>query len=124
MSHHHPHHHEAVAPSAGRGILIGVVVVVLLLAAVFAALWINRAPNATEAEDAARSAERAKNLSELQAADNAALTTYGWNDQAKGVVRIPVTKAMQLVLPSLNAKGTAATGASKPASPSPTPQQP
>lgn len=115
----------------GRAILIGFVVLVLLLAAVFAALWINRAPNATEAEDAARSAERTKNLSELQAADNAALTTYGWNDQAKGVVRIPVTKAMQLVLPALNAKGAGATGtggaAAKPDSsstPLPSPQQP
>lgn len=115
----------------GRAILIGVVVLVLLLAAVFAALWINGAPNATEAEDAARSAERTKNLSELQAADNAALTTYGWNDQAKGVVRIPVTKAMELVLPSLNAKeagaiGTGGAVAPKPASalPTPSPKKP
>lgn len=124
MTQQHPHHTEKAAPSVGRAILIGVVVLVLLLAALFAALWISRAPNATEAEDAARSAERAKNLSELQAADNAALTTYGWNDQAKGVVRIPVTKAMESVLPSLNAKGTVGMGASKPVSPSPTPQQP
>lgn len=124
MTHHHPHHHETAAPSAGRAILLGVAVLVLLLAAVFAALWINRAPNATDAEDAARSAERVKNLSELQAADNAALTTYGWNDRAKGVVRIPVTKAMELVLPSLNAKGNGGAASAKPASATSSPQQP
>ena len=98
------HHHEtSQAPSGkGPGILLGIAVVVLLLAAVIAGLWINRSTNATEAEDATRSVERAKNLSELQAADIATLTTYGWNDRSKGVVRVPITRAMELVLPTLN----------------------
>lgn len=98
------HHHEtSQAPAAkGPGILLGIAVVLLLLAAVIAGLWINRSTTATDAEDAARSAERAKNLAELQAADTATLTTYGWNDRAKGVVRVPITRAMELVLPTLN----------------------
>lgn len=102
MSHHNEQSHESgAAASRGPGILFGITVLVFLLIAVLGGLWINRAGSATEIEDAARSAERAKNLAELQAADTAALTTYGWNDKAKGVVRIPITRAMELVLPSL-----------------------
>jgi flagellar basal body-associated protein FliL len=97
------HHHETSQTPApkGPGIFLGIAVVVLLLAAVAAGLWINRTSSATEAEDAARSVERTKNLAELQAADTATLTTYGWNDRAKGVVRVPITRAMELVLPTL-----------------------
>lgn len=100
-----PHHHHAPGsgPVAPRTkILIGLTVLVLLLAAVFAGLWINNTPTATDAEDALRSVERLKNLAELQAADQATLTTYGWNDRAKGIVRIPIDRAMELVLPALN----------------------
>ena len=104
MSHHHSHHDKPAASSAGRSILLGAAVLILLLAAVFGALWIGNSHDATQAEDAARSAERLKNLSELQAADQAQLSTYGWNDRAKGIVRIPISRAMELVLPSLNAK--------------------
>ena len=105
MTPHHPHSVETHS-SAGKGtrIVILLAVLILLLAAVFAALWVNAAPTATDAEDAARSAERLKNLADLQAADQATLTIYGWNDRAKGVVRIPVDRAMELVLPVLNAR--------------------
>jgi hypothetical protein len=102
MTHHHETSHESgAAVSRGPGILFGVAVLVLLLIAVLGSLWINRAVSATDVEDAARSAERTKNLAELQAADTAALTTYGWNDKAKGIVHVPITRAMELVLPSL-----------------------
>jgi hypothetical protein len=101
MTHHHETSHESgAAASRGPGILFGVAVLVLLLIAVLGALWINRAGSATDAEDAARSAERTKNLAELQAAD-ASLYTYGWNDKAKGIVHIPIGRAMELVLPDL-----------------------
>lgn len=89
--------------SLGRRIVLGAMILVLLLLAVLGGLWINNTSTATETEDAERSAVRAKNLEELQAADQAALTTYGWNDQAKGVVHIPITKAMELALPAINA---------------------
>ena len=101
MTHHHETSHESAAASRGPGILLGVAVLILLLIAAAGALWINRSGSATELEDAARAAERTKNLAELQAADKAALSTYGWNDKAKGVVRIPITRAMELVLPTL-----------------------
>jgi hypothetical protein len=78
-------------------------VLILLLAAVIGGLWLNRSDSATETEDANRAAVRTKNLADLQAADANALTTDGWNDQTKGIIHIPITKAMELVLPSLQA---------------------
>lgn len=46
--------------------------------------------------NAKRAEERAKALQELNAANKEALETYGWVDQAKGVVRLPVARALEL----------------------------
>lgn len=48
--------------------------------------------------DAARIAERTKALAELREAEAVALSTPAWIDQAKGLVRLPITNAMDLVL--------------------------
>lgn len=48
--------------------------------------------------DQARIAERSKALVELRAAEAEALNTPAWIDQTKGLVRLPVTNAMDLVL--------------------------
>jgi hypothetical protein len=48
--------------------------------------------------DQARIELRRKNLAELRAENHAALTTYGWVDPVKGLVRLPVTRAMELTL--------------------------
>lgn len=37
-------------------------------------------------------------LKAVRAAEDHALTTYGWVDQSKGVVRLPIDKAMDLVV--------------------------
>src|SRR6476469_4881331 len=37
-------------------------------------------------------------LADMRAAEQKALTTYGWADQQKGIVRIPIDQAMQLTL--------------------------
>src|SRR5437660_354062 len=44
-----------------------------------------------------RKALRAKNLAELRAADNEALTTPAWIDQPKGLVRLRIQDTMALV---------------------------
>ena len=46
----------------------------------------------------ARAAERAKALADTRAADQAALTTYGWQDKDRKIVRIPVDRAVELTL--------------------------
>jgi flagellar basal body-associated protein FliL len=99
MSNNHTSNTEK--PRLSTGILLWIGVLILLLAAVLGGLWLNRSNTATETEDADRAAVRTKNLAELQAADSNALTTYGWNDQAKGIVHIPISKAEELVLPTL-----------------------
>jgi len=46
----------------------------------------------------ARVEERKKNLAELRSANVEILNNYGWQDQAKGIVRLPITNAMELIL--------------------------
>lgn len=55
---------------------------------------------ATRPEDiaAARALERARFLQEIRQAEALATTTYAWQDQAKGFVRVPVSRARELVL--------------------------
>jgi hypothetical protein len=45
-----------------------------------------------------RVALRKKALADLRAAEATELENYGWVDQAKGVVRLPIAAAMQLAL--------------------------
>lgn len=54
----------------------------------------------TRPEDiaAARAVQRAAFLQEIRQAEAQATTAYAWQDQAKGFVRVPVTRAMELVL--------------------------
>ena len=87
-------------------ILAGITVMFLLLAGVAGALWLNNSGSATEREDAERAVTRLKNLAELQATDTQILTSYGWNDKAQGVAHIPISTAMKLVLPELNARSS------------------
>lgn len=42
--------------------------------------------------------ERVARLQELRAASANAATTYGWIDQGNGVVRLPIDRAMELVV--------------------------
>ena len=48
--------------------------------------------------DQARAEQRRKALAELRAENQAALTTYGWIDPAKGIVRLPVQRAVEMSL--------------------------
>jgi len=45
-----------------------------------------------------RVAQRKKALAELRAAEASDLESYGWVDQGKGVVRLPINEAMKLAL--------------------------
>jgi hypothetical protein len=109
MTHHHHDHDAAVRTYRGPGILTILSVLVLLLAAVAGALWVSHSGSATDREDQERAAVRTKNLADLRAADQTALTTYGWSDKAKGIIHIPVTRAIELVMPELNARSTKGT---------------
>lgn len=86
---------ESENKCCGRSFSVTTAVVIVCL--IFAALvWKMRqyttpAPLGTE-----RAAERAKALAELRAAETDALTTVGWIDKSKGLVRLPIAEAMKL----------------------------
>ncbi|MBN2505535.1 MAG: hypothetical protein JXQ71_02455 [Verrucomicrobia bacterium] len=46
--------------------------------------------------DDARIAERRQTLLEVQAAEHAVLTRYDWIDRPRGIVRLPIARAMEL----------------------------
>ncbi len=45
-----------------------------------------------------RAAERAKALADTRAADQAGLTTYGWQDKERAIVRLPISRSMELAI--------------------------
>lgn len=65
--------------------------------------WLMDGGGNPEPEEAARAEVRIKNLADLRAENAAKLEKYAWVDRAKGSVQIPITQAMELVLPELNA---------------------
>lgn len=107
--------------------------VVLLFAffGVLALVVIGAAPRGDTYEEK-RAKARAEKLQAMREQTSKALTTYGWVDKGKGVVRIPIDNAMKLTMAELSKKAPApanpiATPAAAPAaaapsgSPSPTP---
>jgi len=69
-----------------------------------------------------RAEARAKKLEDAQKENLTALTTYGWVDKNKGVARIPINQAMQIMLVELPDKKPAAAAPIVAASPSAAPQ--
>jgi hypothetical protein len=47
---------------------------------------------------------RAAKLQDLRAHEQTELTTYGWIDEKAGVVRLPIDRAMELTVQSLQAR--------------------
>jgi hypothetical protein len=45
-----------------------------------------------------RVGERKKALAEIRNTEAESLNTYGWVDQSKGIVRLPISRAMELIL--------------------------
>jgi hypothetical protein len=56
-------------------------------------------------EAATRAAERYEILKKVQAENDALLSGYAWADQAKGTVRLPLDRAMELTQLKLAAQG-------------------
>lgn len=79
-------------------------IVGLLMLALFwllVKLLLNWSPEGAN-DDAAAAEVRLKNLAELRASNEVELNQYGWVDQQKGIVRIPIADAMNLVTQSIN----------------------
>jgi hypothetical protein len=92
--------------------------IVLLLAFLLGAKVLTGLAPAPD-EDAARAAERAKALADLQNENAQKLGAYGWVDKAKGTVQIPIDRAMELTTAELNSKQPVPAGPIATPAPSP-----
>ena len=61
-------------------------------------LFVAYLPNRSQSIDEGVVSERRTRLAELQAREKELTTAYGWIDPGKGVVRIPVKRAKELIL--------------------------
>jgi hypothetical protein len=106
-------------------IITGLVMILLFLGLV--ALLVGQREH-IQTYDEVRKEQRLKNLDDLNGENEKILTQYHWVDKAKGVVGIPIERAMNLVLMELQANRPHAAGpiTSPPpaASPSPASDQP
>ncbi len=75
--------------------VLGVLGSLLIVAALVWAMWHYTQPPPL-GED--RVAVRKKALADLRATEASELGSYGWLDQGKGIVRLPIADAMQLAL--------------------------
>ena len=87
--------HHPAPERTGLAYLVGILGSLLIIAALVWAMWHYTQPPPL-GED--RAALRKKALAELRAAEASELESYGWVDQGKGVVRLPITEAMKLAL--------------------------
>jgi len=83
--------------SCCRG-LLNVVVALAALLVVAGLVWAMKHYTTPVDLTAERAAERAKNLAELRAAEKAVVDSYGWVDASKGVVQLPIQRAMELTV--------------------------
>jgi hypothetical protein len=90
-----------------RGTFAGLIIV--LLFAVLVALLVWQRQGIPTVEDV-RKEERLKILADLNAENQKILTQYRWIDKSKGIVGIPINRAMNLVLADLKANKPHAAG--------------
>lgn len=76
-----------------------------VLFAVFAQWMLRSSDPASFDEDAIRAGQRYEILAKVQEEAKNLTTGYGWADQAKGTVRIPLDRAMELAVAKLSAQG-------------------
>jgi hypothetical protein len=112
--------HQPKGKSSGPMIVTGLVMVLLFSG--FVIFLISEGESIPNVEDVHAQA-RLKNLADLNAENQKILTQYRWVDKSKGVVGVPIDRAMDLVLADLQSvKPHPAGPVSTPAPPSPTPQ--
>ena len=96
------------------------VVLLFVFFGLLALVVLRAAPRGTNYEKK-RAEARAKKLEDAHKESLPSLTTYGWVDKTKGVARIPINQAMQIMLVELPDKKPKAAGPIAAASPSASP---
>lgn len=93
---------RAVQSPAPFSTWLGVVLLFVLFGVVVLAV-VGPAPRGDDYEQK-RAKAREEKLKTLREADSKALSTYGWVDKNKGVVRVPIERAMELTVAELSSK--------------------
>src|ERR1700676_2682524 len=115
--------HKEKGKSSVPLLITGLVMVLLFCGFVLLLVWQGQSiPNVDEL----KAQTRAKNLADLNGENQKILTQYHWVDKSKGVVGIPIDRAMDLVVAQLQANKPHAAGpinppAAAPAAASPAP---
>ena len=78
------------------GFWAGLVAIAGAFLIVVALVWAMKHYTAPEPLGADRADFRRKALADLRNAEQEALDNYGWQDQTRGVVRVPITEAMRM----------------------------
>jgi hypothetical protein len=111
--------HQEKPKSLGPMIIIGLVMI--LLFGGFALLLLSQAESIPNVDQVAAET-RVKNLADLNAQNEKILMHYHWIDKSKGVVGIPIDRAMDLVLSELQSNKPHSAGpVNPPAAPQPSP---
>ena len=71
-------------------------------------LFVRSSLTTTRSYEEKRAEARLKRITQLRREDRRKLSTYAWSDKAKGVVQIPVGRAIELTLAELKAQNPAA----------------
>jgi hypothetical protein len=120
--------HQPKGKSSGPMIVTGLVVIMLFSG--FVIFLVSEGESIPNVEEV-HAQTRLKNLADLNAENQKILTQYHWVDKSKGVVGVPIDRAMDLVLAELQSikphpAGPVSTPAPPPpqGSPSPAPNAP
>jgi len=79
-----------------RNLICGLVLGGLVLAGAAVLLMVHAARSVPPNQ--ARIEERLRNLAEVRATNEVILNQYAWQNQAKGIVRLPIERAKELIL--------------------------
>jgi hypothetical protein len=101
---------------------VSTVVTILVVLLLFAGLvwFVTYQRESIAASEPGRSELRLKNLSDLNTENQKTLTSYRWIDKGKGIVGIPIDRAMELEIADLTANHPHAAGPITLPAPSPT----
>jgi hypothetical protein len=92
---------EHTAPKAGLLPIVLTVAGFFAFAVILWLFWAQQRPSPV-AQGGRTPQERRELLEEKMARSQQELSTYGWVDRESGVVRLPVERAMELVLEDIN----------------------
>ncbi len=109
--------------SNGQGPMIFTGLVMILLFCGFALFLVSQGQSIPNVEEA-NAQTRIKNLADLNSENQKILTQYRWMDKAKGVVGIPIDRAMDLVLVELQSNKPHPAGPVTPPAAAPPPGSP